>query len=135
MIWSKAYVMERERFDGADIIHLIRACGERLDWSRLLRRFGPHRRVLLSYLVLFGFVYPGEHSKIPGWVMKDLLRRMQNEMNDVPTTDRLCQGTLLSREQYLVDIVCWGYEDARLRPWGTLTPDQTAQLTAEIEER
>ena len=25
MIWSKAFVMGRERFDGADVIHLVRA--------------------------------------------------------------------------------------------------------------
>ena len=27
MIWSKAFIMERERYDGADIAHLILACG------------------------------------------------------------------------------------------------------------
>lgn len=26
MIWAKAFVMERERYDGADVAHLIRAC-------------------------------------------------------------------------------------------------------------
>src|SRR3982750_430 len=35
-IWSKAFVMERERYDGADVSHLILALGERLDWDRLL---------------------------------------------------------------------------------------------------
>ena len=39
---SKSYVQERERFDGADIAHLIRGVGESLDWGRLLRRFGDH---------------------------------------------------------------------------------------------
>ena len=33
-IWSKAFVMERERYDGADITHLLRAYGHRLDWER-----------------------------------------------------------------------------------------------------
>ena len=47
-IWSKAFVMERERYDGADVAHLILAHGERLDWKRLLARFGPHWRVLLA---------------------------------------------------------------------------------------
>src|SRR5262245_49712959 len=40
ILWSKAYVLERERFDGADIAHLIRTCGPVFDWHRLLRRFG-----------------------------------------------------------------------------------------------
>ena len=60
MIWSKAYVQERERFDGADIAHLIRCRGKSMDWDRLLRRFGDHWRVLFSHLVLFGFIYPGD---------------------------------------------------------------------------
>src|SRR5207245_465606 len=30
MIWSKGLIMERERFDGADVIHLLRARGARL---------------------------------------------------------------------------------------------------------
>jgi hypothetical protein len=27
IIWQKAYIMERERFDGADIAHLLLKCG------------------------------------------------------------------------------------------------------------
>jgi len=56
MIWQKAYIMERERFDGADIAHLIRSCGEKLDWEHLLRRMGEDLRVLASHLLVFGFV-------------------------------------------------------------------------------
>src|SRR5262249_25130047 len=62
MIWSKAFVMERERYDGADIAHLIRACGARLDWQRLIARFGSNWLVLWSHLLLFRFIYPGEHE-------------------------------------------------------------------------
>ncbi len=40
MIWQKAYIMERERFDGADVNHLLRACGAKLDWDHLIKRFG-----------------------------------------------------------------------------------------------
>src|SRR5258705_333222 len=85
VIWSKGFVMERERFDGADMAHLFRACAERLDWDRLLRRYGAHWRVLLSHLVLFGFIYPAESSKIPNWVMSDLLTRLHAEMVDTPS--------------------------------------------------
>src|SRR5215471_1997461 len=102
MLWSKSYVMERERYDGADIMHLLRACGERLDWPRVLSRFGVHWRVLLSYLILFGFVYPAETSRIPAWVMQELLHRLQGEKHHPPQLHQLCQGTLLSRAQYCV---------------------------------
>jgi hypothetical protein len=55
LIWSKTFVMERERYDGADVAHVIRARGDRLDWPRLLRRFETHWHVLLSHLILFRF--------------------------------------------------------------------------------
>jgi hypothetical protein len=65
MIWSKAFITERERYDGADVMHLLLACAERLDWRRLLARFDAHWRVLLADLSLFGFVYPSERTRIP----------------------------------------------------------------------
>ena len=111
IIWSKAFVMERERFDGADISHLIRAFGARLDWRRLMGRFGPHWRVLMSHVILFGFIYPGERAASPPEVMRELSRRLERESGRPPSDRRLCQGTLLSREQYLTDISKWGYED------------------------
>ena len=41
MIWSKAFVCERERYDGADVNHLLRACGRQMDWQRLLAALRP----------------------------------------------------------------------------------------------
>src|ERR1700704_1365586 len=58
LIWQKAYVMERERFDGADIIHILASRAPGIDWARLIERFGPDWRVLMSHLILFGFVFP-----------------------------------------------------------------------------
>jgi hypothetical protein len=43
LIWQKAYIMERERFDGADVAHLLLKCGARMDWDHLLDRFGADR--------------------------------------------------------------------------------------------
>src|SRR5205809_5308748 len=113
MIWMKAYIMERERFDGADIAHILQSCAEKLDWAHLVRRFGPDWRVLLSHLVLFGYIYPSEHGRVPASIMNDLISRLPN---DTPAAgpDRLCRGTLLSRKQYLLDIQERGFRDARL---------------------
>ena len=96
MIWSKSFVLERERYDGADVAHLIRAQADEMDWRRLLRRFGRYWRVLLSHLILFGFIYPGERNRVPGWLMEDLLRRLQREMSTPAAEGHICQGTLLS---------------------------------------
>ena len=135
MLWSKAYVMERERYDGADIAHLLRACGEEFDWPRLLHRFGLHWRVLCSHLLLFGFIYPAERSLIPHWVIQELVSRWLREEGSALPTERLCQGTLLSRAQYLIDIQEWGYGDGRLPPTGNLTAENVAQWTAAIQEQ
>jgi YHS domain-containing protein len=132
-LWSKAYVMERERYDGADIAHLLRAQGAQMDWPRLLRRFGPHWQVLLSHLILFGFIYPSERTQVPAWVWRELLGCVRRELRSPPPQERICQGTLLSKVQYLIDIESWGYVDARLSPRGVLTQEQTTQWTAFVD--
>ena len=133
IIWSKAFIMERERYDGADISHLIRACQGRLDWHRLVARFGSHWRVLLSHITLFGFIYPGEVGAIPHDVTVGLCRLLERDARRPPSDQRVCQGTLLSREQYLTDVSRWGYADGRIIPRGQLTPEEVAHWTAAIE--
>jgi hypothetical protein len=132
MIWSKGYVQERERFDGADIAHLIRGQGETMDWRRLLNRFGEHWRVLFGHLVTFGFIYPSEQFKIPRWLVKELSDRLVDEIDEPRAPGQMCFGTLLSREQYLPDIGKWGYHDARLKPLGPMSAEEVAHWTAAI---
>jgi len=133
MIWSKAYVQERERFDGADIHHLFRALGPRLDWPRLLMRFGDHWRVLLGHIISFGFVYADSRDNVPTWVLSELLQRLRAETTEAD--NRVCWGTLLSREQYLVDLAEHGYEDGRVSPHGNMTEGETAIWTEAIEKK
>ncbi len=132
MMWSKAFVQERERFDGADIAHLLLARAEQIDWQRLLRRFGPNWRVLLSHLVLFGFIYPSDGQRVPGWVMQDLMRRLEASWSAPAFQQRICRGTVLSRQQYLVDVEDWGYRDARGLPDNPMTDREIKTWTAGI---
>jgi hypothetical protein len=132
MIWSKAFVQERERFDGADVLHLLRA-GRDVNWPRLLARFGDHWPVLLSHLVLFCFVYPDQRDYVPPVVMDDLVRRLIALRRESPV--RVCYGTLLSREQYRHDVEQLGYLDARVQPRGSMTQAQIEIWTAAIEKR
>jgi hypothetical protein len=131
-IWSKAFVMERERYDGADIAHLIHARGTTLDWRRLMRRFDRDWRVLLSSLLMYGYIYPAERDVIPAWLLDELLVRARDDMRTAPPRERVCAGTLVSREQYLVDVTKWGFADARLPPRGRLTPDEIRIWTEAI---
>jgi putative nucleotidyltransferase-like protein len=127
---SKCFIMERERFDGADIAHVLQACAEDLDWPALLERFGPHWRVLLAHLTLFGYIYPGERHRVPRWVMETLLGRLAAQTRQPPADDpHLCAGTLLSRAQYQHDVERLGYVDGRLTPLSTMTPKDVAEWT------
>ncbi|HWM95018.1 MAG TPA: hypothetical protein VN493_29960 [Thermoanaerobaculia bacterium] len=134
MIWSKAFIQERERFDGGDVAHVLRARVEELDWDRLLSRFGPHWPVLLSHLILFGYIYPADADRIPSKVMDSLIQRLRHSHGSSSSSERLCRGTILSRSQYLVDIEKWGYRDARMEPVGSMSPEELEIWTRAAEE-
>jgi len=113
LVWQKSFVMERERFDGADIMHILRSRASTLDWDRLLTRFGQQWPLLYTYLVFFHFVYPSDVGSLPAVVIDDLARRL-TESRANPRAERVCHGTLVSRAQYLLDIGQYGYSDSRL---------------------
>jgi len=134
MLWSKALIQERERFDGADVAHLLLAMGPSIDWQRLLRRFAGNWRVLLSHLILFGYIYPTERERVPSWVLHELMRRLTISVSAPSPRERVCRGTLLSRQQCLVDVEQWGYRDARLRPDNPMSVADIATWTAGIAD-
>ncbi|HEY3055660.1 MAG TPA: hypothetical protein VGK31_06985 [Thermoanaerobaculia bacterium] len=133
MLWSKGLIMERERYDGADVAHVFLALGPELDWRRLIDRYGKYWRALYAHLILFGFIYPSDRSRIPRWVMDELGSRLARELNEPDAKERTCYGTIISRQQYLKDVTEWGYKDARLQPLGNMSADDIAVWTKGIE--
>ena len=133
LLYSSSFVQERERYDGAAVLHLLYGRARLFDWPRLLRRFGDHWAVLLSYLILFQFVYPDRRGDIPIEVMTELTARLRHQQSE--PDNNLCLGTLLSREQYLFDIEQLGYDDPRLRPHGAMTAEQAEIWTRAIGSR
>ena len=130
MIWSKAFVMERERFDGADVTHILRKSGAAIDWVRLLRRFGPHAAVLLAHLRAVPVRVPRTIATSCPRLGDGRTVAPRRAPRSAPAG--LCRGTLVSREQYLVDVTEWGYLDAREMPHGRMTPQQIQEWTAAI---
>ncbi len=131
-ILMKSFIMERERFDGADVAHLLRDCAGLIDWQYLVQLYGPHWRVLFGHLILFGYIYPSERRQIPLQILRDFSRIMEKEQGeDVP--QKICRGTLLSRSQYLTDVERAGYFDAREWPIGGMTESEINDWTAAIE--
>ena len=131
MIWSKAFVMERDRFDGADVIRLFLARGSDLDWRRLNDRFREFPLVLLSHLTLFLFAFPSEVNLVPSGLWEELWHALEAERRHAPRAGRICRGTLLSREQYL-DLLAQGFRDARLAPDGMMQPKDVNTWTKAI---
>jgi hypothetical protein len=132
LLWSKAFIMERERFDGADVLHLIRAQADHFDWTRLRRRFRGHEPVLRAHIILFKYAYPSEAHRVPDWLEPEL---QMNEAAAPVSHPPVCRGTNLSRAQYLVDLDEWGYADARLAPHGSMTERQWLVWTNAIDAK
>jgi len=127
-LWSKAFVQDRDRFDGADVIHLIYGQAEKFNWKRLLRRFAGHERVLMAHLLLFGYAYPHDQARIPAWVTASLQDAIAHEP-DRGADGKVCRGTFLAQRSYGTALRDWGYSDGRLQSQGgPLDPAEVAQL-------
>ena len=74
-------------------------------------------------------------QRVPAWVMNGLLDRLREEQQVPAPAEPVCQGTLLSREQYLDDVEQHGLQDARLVPLGHMVPAEVAVWTAAIPDR
>jgi len=112
MLWHRLYVSERHRHDMADIMHLILCRGQQFDWDRLLRRLNEHWRLLFAHVHLFDFVYPGHRARIPRQVREELHRRALDEI-EANGDPNVCQGTLISRFSFSIDVNEWGFLDPR----------------------
>jgi hypothetical protein len=131
LLWSKAFIMERERYDGADVAHLLRACGKIFDWDRLERRFGDHLLVLLSHVLLFYYTYSDAAEFLPPSLLPRLRERAE-ELMARRSPEKICYGTILSRQQFLPDLELLNYADGRVTS-GTMTADEVAHWTSMIE--
>lgn len=135
ILLNKMYILNNDRTDLADVMHLLHSCAAKMDWAHLLQLFDNHWRVLLSHLVLFGFVYPSERDRIPRKPLEQLLQRMQSELAQSPPSTRVCNGTLFSHSQYRIDVEQRGFHDGRLQPSGNLDPEQLIEAIVSTQDR
>lgn len=112
LIWHRLFVSERHRSDVSDVLHLILCRGHELDWERLLWRVGSHWRLLLAQVHLYDFVYPGHRARIPQDVRRTLYDAAAADIDAVGDPE-VCQGTLISRFSYNIDVNEWGFRDLR----------------------
>lgn len=111
LVFCKLYVLNRERYDGADVNHVWLKTGKNFDWKRLLFYMDPHWHILLAQLLQFQFVYPSEyHDIIPKWLFDELMRRAHEQYDLPPAYEKVCRGPMIDQTQYEVDIKEWNYK-------------------------
>lgn len=110
LIASKLFVTRRERFDGADIAHVIFALRGQLDWQRVLELAGEHWEMLLWTLVLFHYVYPAHPNYVPAALWEDLLGRFRDAITH-PDPKAAFRGSLVDEKMFAIDMNEWGLDD------------------------
>lgn len=116
LIWCKLYVQNRERFDGADINHLLLRVGHALDWKRLRDRLNPHWPLLLAQLLVFQFVYPADYRNIiPDWLFHELIDRAKGLYELPASVEKVCRGPMIDQTQYEADIKLWNYKSYTIK--------------------
>jgi Uncharacterised nucleotidyltransferase len=65
LIWSKLYVLQRERCDWTDVFNLLDARAQRLDWDHLITRLEDDTPLLAGALDVFAWLAPGQAAAIP----------------------------------------------------------------------
>lgn len=110
MIASKLFVTRRERFDGADIAHLVKSCSQQLDWDRLFYLTHPHCDMLYWHLVLFAYIYPSHAGVVPADVWRKLTEDFRTRISH-PNPDEPFRGSLIDPKMFAIDVDEWGQRD------------------------
>lgn len=110
LIASKIFVTRRERFDGADVVQLVHACGARLDWDRLMQLARSHWQLLYWSLVLFAYIYPSRTNLVPARVWQQLEKKFR-ETIEHPSETSPFRGSLVDPRMFAINVNEWGERD------------------------
>jgi hypothetical protein len=126
LLASKLFVARRERFDGADIAHLVFATRGELDWQRILNLIGDHWEMLLWALVLFRYAYPAQSNYVPLSIWRHLTARFLQQVENRDPQARF-RGSLIDDNMFAVDVEEWGLDD--------LLSEYRARCAPKLDER
>ena len=110
-VWSKMFVQDRYRYDGADVAHMILKRHHEIDWRRLLSHMELHWEVLLIHMLNFRYIYPSERDSVPQWLLDELLERLQVQNSIPPPAMKVCRGRIFSPRDYQIDVAEWGFSE------------------------
>lgn len=124
LVASKIFVARRERFDGADIAHVIFGTYGGFDWRREMELVGEHWEMLLWSLVLFRYVYPAQSHYVPAEIWCELLRRFEEKIQNRNPEARF-RGSLVDDNMFAIDVNEWQLPD--------LLVERRAQRLAQLD--
>lgn len=111
LIASKLFVAFRERFDGADVVHLIYASRNNpLDWPRLIQLMGDHWELLMWSMVFFHYLYPAHSNIVPRDIWTTMIRRLEESLDHVDVRAPF-RGSLIDENMFAIDVKEWGLEN------------------------
>jgi hypothetical protein len=72
LVWTKLYILQRERCDWPDLLNLLHTCGETMDWPYLLSNVGEDARLLAGLLSVYAWLHPEGAALLPDWLWPHL---------------------------------------------------------------
>jgi hypothetical protein len=72
LIWSKLYILQRGRCDWGDVLNLINARVESIEWEHLLSRLADDAPLLTGALSVYGWLTPARAQHIPALIWERL---------------------------------------------------------------
>lgn len=99
VLWTRLYVLQRDRCDWPDILNLLAAAGPGMDWKRLAERLGEDLPLLAAVLGVFAWLDPSRAALLPARVWRLVQRASPPEPSGAPPAVRAV--LLDSRRWYL----------------------------------
>lgn len=75
LVWIKVFVINRHRCDWPDVMRIIQAQCQSLDWDRLLELIGEHWLLLAGLIDIFDWQHPDSLDCIPDSIREQIARR------------------------------------------------------------
>lgn len=71
-LWSKLYVLQRDRCDWPDVLNMLYSVGAELDWAHLLNRTDEDTPLLAALVRVFRWICPDRCNEFPSAVLEQL---------------------------------------------------------------
>jgi Domain of unknown function (DUF1814). len=91
LVWTKLYVLQRDRCDWPDILNILCSAAPSVDWAYLLERIADDAPLLSAVLAVFTWLCPGQSLNLPDWVRERLSLPKSDNPNLPMDRQRACK--------------------------------------------